>query len=366
MVNEALNEMSGEFGKIYSVMGRASIPPEQLLRALLLQVLFTIRSERQLMEQLNYNLLFRWFVGLNADDQVWVPTTFTKNRDRFLNGEIASAFFDRVLAQARTANLLSEEHFTVDGTLIEAWASQKSFQPKENKDDDSDGQGPKPVKDLGEGGKNPSVDFHGEKRSNETHASVTDPDARLARKNAGSAAVLAYCGNVAMENRNGLVVDSVVFTATGTAECTAAAHMMAKIALAAEQQEIAGCVGVPKNVRKPLRITLGADKKYDTQAFVAILRDALGITPHIARNTKRNGGSALEESVTQDEEYQTSQRKRKLVEEIFGWTKTVGVIRKVKHRGLALVDWIFKFNAAAYNLVRMGKLLARAKAPIPV
>lgn len=362
MANLALSEMSPLFEKVYSLTGRPSIPPEQLLRALLLQVLFTIRSERQIMEQLTYNFMFRWFVGLGASDPVWTPTTFTKNRDRFLDGEIAAVFFDRVLAQARAANLISEEHFSVDGTLIEAWASQKSFQPKQPQDGDSDGQGPKAVKDLGEGGKNPSVDFHGEKRSNETHASVTDPDARLARKNAGSAAVLAYSGNAVMENRSGLVVDTLVLTATGTAECDAAGEMMAKIALASEEREIAGCAGVPKKDRCPPCLTVGADKKYDTKEFIHIIRDVLGIAPHIARNVKRNGGSALDESVTQDEGYQISLRKRKLIEEIFGWAKTVGLIRKVKHRGLGLVNWILRFNAAAYNLVRMVKLFARAKA----
>lgn len=354
MANRALHEMSPMFATMYSLIGRPSIPPEQIMRALLLQILYTIRSERQLMEQMNYNLLFRWFVGLDVDDPVWDVTVFTKNRDRFLNGEVAKEFAVRIVAQAREANLLSEDHFTVDGTLIEAWASHKSFQPKKN---DKDGDPPQ-VSDLGEGGKNPSVDFHGEQRSNATHASVTDPDARLARKNAGSAAILAHCGNALMENRNGLVIDTLVLPATGTAEYEAAAHMIGKIALA-RAREVDGRTVFAET------ITLGADKKYDTADMVAIL-EAFEIAPHIARNVKRKGGSAVDEALAQSDDFAISQRKRKLVEEIFGWCKVVGTARKTKMRGTALVGWMFTLNGAVYNLVRMVKLLAAQRVATPL
>jgi transposase len=328
MVDEVLRALSPDFSGLYSTFGRPSIPPEKLLRALLLQVLYTVRSERMLMEQLEYNLLFRWFVGLNMDEAVWVPTVFTKNRDRLLEGDVAEKFFQLVLTQARVADLLSDEHFSVDGTLIEAWASHKSFQRKD--------QPTPPPDDPG----NPTVNFHGEKRSNDTHESTTDPDARLARKSGGHEAKLAYCGNVMIENRNGLVVDTELLQCNGTAERDAAMMM-------AERVE-----GVE-------RITLAADKGYDTKDFVSEMR-GMNVTPHVSQNTKRAGGSAIDGRTTRHEGYQVSQRKRKRIEEVFGWIKTVGTLRKTRHRGLETVRWVFTFTATAYNLVRMRNLMSPA------
>jgi len=325
MVNAALARLSPEFSKLYAKRGRPSIPPERLLRALLLQVLYTVRSERMLMEQLEYNMLFRWFVGLNMDDPIWDPTTFTKNRERFLDGEIAQKFFAAVLEQARAAELLSDEHFTVDGTLIEAWASYKSVKPK-------DGSGP-----PNDPGKNPTIDFKGSKRSNETHASVTDPDARLFKKSEGSQVKLGYLGHAMTENRNGLIVDGMLTLATGTAEREAALEMIGRLPGA-------------------LRITVGLDKGYDAAEFVSDLR-ALNVTPHVAQNdTKRR--SAIDGRTTRHEGYKISQCKRKRVEEVFGWGKVVGLIRKVRVRGLARVAGVFSLALAAYNLTRMRKLLA--------
>jgi transposase len=283
MVDAALRELSGEFARLYPKTGRPSIPPEKLLRALLLQLLYSVRSERQLMEQLDYNLLFRWFVGLTMDDAVWDPTVFTKNRERLLRGDIARAFFERVLAQAQRQHLLSTEHFTVDGTLIEAWAGLKSFKRK--------GAPPTPPDDPG----NPTVNFHGERRSNATHESTTDPEARLARKGNQHEAKLAYQGHVLMENRTGLVVDTCVTQPTGTTERATA------LALAT-------------NLRPGA--TLGADNGYDTREFVATLRH-LGVTPHVAQNTTRRR-SAIDERTTRHAGYAVSQRARKRVEEIFG------------------------------------------------
>jgi transposase len=328
MVDEVLKALSPDFDGLYSAFGRPSIPPEKLLRALLLQVLYTVRSERMLMEQLEYNLLFRWFVGLNMDEAVWVPTVFTKNRDRLLEGDVAEKFFQLVLTQARVAELLSDEHFSVDGTLIEAWASHKSFQRKD--------QAAPPPDDPG----NPTVDFHGEKRSNDTHESTTDRDARLARKSGGHEAKLAYCGNVMIENRNGLVVDTELLQCNGTAERDAAMMM-------AERVE-----GIE-------RITLAADKGYDTKDFVSEMR-GMNVTPHVSQNTKRPGGSAIDGRTTRHEGYQVSQRKRKRIEEVFGWIKTVGTLRKTRHRGLETVRWVFTFTATAYNLVRMRNLMSSA------
>jgi transposase len=314
---------------MYASTGRPSIPPEKLLRALLLQVLYTVRSERLLMEELEYNLLFRWFVGLNMDDRVWVPTVFSKNRERLLDGDIAERFFGGVLKQAREANLLSDEHFSVDGTLIEAWASQKSFQRK-------DGGEPPPPDDSG----NPTVNFHGEKRSNDTHQSKTDPDARLARKSGGHEAKLAYTGNVLIENRNGLVVDTELLQSSGTTERDAAMRMAVRI-------------------DGDKRVTLAADKGYDTKEFVEEMRH-MNVTPHVSQNIRRSGGSAIDGRTTRHPGYQISQRKRKRIEEVFGWLKTVGALRKTRHRGLFKVGWIFTFAAAAYNLVRMRNLLTPA------
>jgi transposase len=324
MTDDALGGLSPLFDRLYAKNGRPSIPPERLLRALLLQVLYSVRSERMLMEQMDYNLLFRWFVGMTMDEPVWDPTTFTKNRDRLLEGEVAQAFFQQVLSQANAKRLTSDEHFTVDGSLIEAWAGHKSFKPIEGKDEP-------PPDDPG----NPTVDFKGQKRSNQTHRSTTDPDARLYRKSDASPAELAYLGHVLMENRNGLVVDTRLTQATGKAEREAALEML---------------VGVAKK-----GVTLGADKGYDVQDFVAGVQ-ALRVAPHIARHTKKRR-SAVPEHVARDPGYEVSQRKRKLVEESFGWMKAVGLLRQVKHRGLAKVGWVFTFTAAAYNLVRMRRLL---------
>jgi transposase len=328
MVNQALAELSPRFEELYSRVGRPSIAPEKLLRALLLQVLYTIRSERLLMEQLDYNLLFRWFVGLGMDDPVWVPTVFTKNRDRLLEGEVAEAFFALVLEQARKKRLLSSEHFTVDGTLIEAWAGQKSFRRKE-------AGPPEPPDDPG----NPTVNFHGEKRSNETHQSTTDPESRLYRKGRGQESKLAYLGHVLMENRNGLVVDTRVTPANGRAEREAALEMLG-------------------SMEGRRRRTVGADKGYDTRDFVAQARD-LAVTPHVAQNTSRRK-SAIDGRTTHPSGYSISQKVRKRVEEIFGWLKTVGLMRKTRHKGVDRVGWMFTFATAVYNLVRMRNLLAEA------
>jgi transposase len=325
MTNRALDSLDRKFRKRYSRTGRPSVPPEQLLRALLLQVLYSIRSERMLMEQLEYNLLFRWFVGLEMDDRVWDVTVFTKNRDRLLDGEIAEAFFEAVLVQARSSGLLSDEHFTVDGTLIEAWAGQKSFRPKDEDGGSSSG-----------GARRTERDFHGERRKNDTHASTTDPDARLLRKGKGKEAKLCFLGHVITENRNGLVVATETTLATGTAERDASVKMMERVA------------------RAP-RSTLGGDKNYDTQEHVKALR-ALGVTPHVAQNN-RNRRSAIDSRTTTHAGYEISQRKRKCVEQVFGWGKTVGPIRKAKHRGVPRVGWMFTFTQAAYNLVRMRPLL---------
>ena len=326
MTDIALKELSSVFNGMYVAFGRPSIAPEKLLRALLLQVLYTIRSERMLMEQLEYNLLFRWFVGLNMDEPVWVPTVFSKNRDRLMEADVAQRFFTRILAQAQAANLTSDEHFSVDGTLIEAWASQKSFQRK-------DGPEPPPPDDPG----NPTINFRGEKRSNDTHESTTDPEARLARKSGGHESKLAYCGNVMMENRHGLVVDTELVQPGGKAEREAATQM-------AERIDGTG------------RVTLAADKAHDTKDFVAGMRD-LNVTPHVSQNENRTGGSAIDRRTTRHAGYQVSQRKRKRIEEVFGWMKTVGMLRKTRHRGIFKVGWVFTFTAAAYNLVRMRNLL---------
>jgi transposase len=326
MTDEVLQGLSAKFNELYSDTGRPSIAPEKLLRALLLQILYTVRSERLLMEQLQYNLLFRWFVGLNMDEPVWVATVFTKNRDRLLEGEIASLFFVSVVAQARAADLLSDEHFSVDGTLIEAWASQKSFQRKEQSEKP-------PPDDPG----NPTVDFHGERRRNETHESTTDADARLARKSGGHESKLAYCGNVLIENRNGLVVDAELLQSNGTAERDAALLMVERI-------------------EGGKRVTVAADKGYDAQEFVREIR-GMNVTPHVAQNDKRRGGSALDGRTTRHAGYKVSQVKRKRIEEVFGWLKTVGMLRKTRHRGVHKVGWVFTFAAAAYNLVRMRNLV---------
>jgi transposase len=325
MTDRVLAKLSRKFTRMYSDIGRPSIAPEKLLRTLLLQVLYTIRSERMLMEQLEYNLLFRWFVGLNIDDPVWDATVFSKNRDRLLAADVAALFFQAVLEEAKARDLISDEHFTVDGTLLDAWASLKSFKKV---GDDSP-----PPDDPG----NPTVNFHGESRSNATHASTTDPDAKLARKGHGKEAKLSYCGSVLMENRNGLAVDAKVELATGTAEREAGFAMAGQI---------------PGDGR----VTLGGDKNYDTAGFVDDLR-ALNVTPHVAQNNTHRR-SAIDKRTTRHPGYLISQKKRKRVEEIFGWLKTVGGLRKLRHRGLERVEWMFTFAVSAYNLVRLRNLAA--------
>jgi len=323
LVDAVLQALGPQFHQLYSWTGRPSIPPEKLLRALLLQILYSVRSERLLMEQLDYNLLFRWFVGLNLDDPIWDVTVFTKNRDRLLAGAIAQAFFDQVLAQARQEDLLSDEHFSVDGTLIEAWASLKSFKPK--------GEVPTPPPD--DPG-NPTVDFRGERRRNATHASTTDPEARLYRKGPGHEAKLAYLGHILMDNRHGLAVCTRVTPATGTAE-----------------REVA--LGMATRLPGRHRVTLGGDKAYDTQEVVRLLRTCR-ITPHVARHTAR--ATAIDRRTTRHPGYAVSQVRRKRVEEIFGWLKTVALFRKTRHRGVARVGWLFTLATAAYNLVRIRNL----------
>jgi len=327
LTDRIFTRLSPRFDRLYPKWGRPSIPPEKLLRALLLQGLYTIRSERLLIEQLDYNLLFRWFVGLGMDDPVWDATTFTKNRERLLDGDIAEAFFQEVLVEARAAHLLSDDHFTVDGTLLEAWASQKSFRRRDTP--------PPPPDDPG----NPTVNFRGEARTNDTHQSTTDPDARLFKKTGGSEAKLAYLGHLLTENQHGLIVDALVTPATGTAERDAGLAMLADL---------------PDRGRA----TVGGDKNYDTRNFVGTCR-ALKVTPHVAQypdTTHRH--SAIDGRTTRHAGYAVSQRKRKLVEQAFGWMKTIGLMRKLRHRGGALVNWIFTFAAATYNLVRLRRLLA--------
>ena len=323
MTDAALERLSPQFDTMYAEMGRPSIPPEHLLRAVLLQYLHSIRSERMLIEQLDYNLLFRWFVGLGLDETIWDHSTFSKNRERLLRGDVATAFFDAVLAEARAHRLLSDEHFTVDGTLLEAWASHKSFQPKEGPTDPPDDRG------------NPTVNFRGQRRTNDTHQSTTDAEARLYKKGVGRPAQLAYLGHALMENRSGLITDTRVTTADGFAERDAALAMAANLPAGA--------------------ITLGGDKGYDAADFVAALRD-MGVTPHVAQNTAHRR-SAIDARTTRHPGYAISQRKRKRVEEAFGWLKTIALLRKLRHRGRAKAEWIFRLAAAAYNLVRIRNLV---------
>jgi transposase len=325
IVDRALESLSPQFAKLYSLTGRPSIPPEKLLRALLLQAFYTVRSERQLMEQLEYNLLFRWFVGLSMDAPVWDPSVFAKNRERLIDGDLAREFMAAVLNQAQVRALLSREHFSVDGTLIEAWASMKSFRPK-------DGSGAPPT----DGGRNAERDFHGEKRTNETHASTTDPDARLYRKSPGQGAKLCHMGHLTMENRHGLIVETELTPATGWGERAAAEAMI-------------------EDVPRGSRATLAADKAYDTAAFVATLR-AQGVVPHVAQNLSGRR-SAIDGRTTRHVGYALSQRARKRIEEAFGWIKTIGGLRKTRHRGRDKVRWAFTLSAAAYNLIRLPKLL---------
>jgi transposase len=330
LTDTALAALSGDFAALYSGLGRPSIAPEMLLRAMLLQAFYSVRSERQLMERLEFDLLFRWFVGLGIDDPVWDHSTFSKNRDRLLEGEIAAKFLSSVLAQPRVKRLLSSEHFSVDGTLIEAWASMKSFKLKEPPD-----AGRTPG-----GGRNASADFRGEKRSNQTHRSTTDPDARLYRKGPGMEAKLCFIGHGLMENRSGLIVDARLTRVSGHAERLAALDMIEGFA------------------DRPRAITLGADKGYDAADFVEELR-TINVRPHVARNTSGRR-SAIDRRTTRHPSYAKSQRVRKRIEEAFGWIKTVAGLRKTKLRGRPKVDWSFTFAAAAYNLVRAPKLIAVA------
>ena len=320
-VNTILGDLSPKFAKLYAKHGRPSIAPEKLLRALLLQALFSIRSEPLLLEQLRYNLLFRWFVGLGMDDPIWDVSTFSKNRKRFMNGEISEQFFAAVVEVAREANLVSDEHFTIDGTLLEAWASHKSFRPKDG------GEPPS-------GGRNPDADFHGTKRRNDTHESTTDPEARLYRKSSTTPAVLGYLAHALMENRNGLIIGELTTQANGTAEREATLALVD--ALGARD-----------------RITIGFDKGYDAKGFAQALR-ARNVTPHIAQMTSRR--SSIDARTTRHEGYELSQRKRKRVEEIFGWGKVVGNVRKLHFRGQRLAAESARWTWTAFNLVRMRNL----------
>ena len=326
LVREVLNELSHSFGRLYSQEGRPSIPPEQLLSALLLQVFYSIRSERQLMEQLNYNLLFRWFVGLSPDDPVWVATVFTKNRERLQQGDVFQKFMSKLLEHEKVKPLLSDEHFSVDGTLIEAWASHKSFKPKNGKDGD-DGS-----------------DFHGQTRKNDTHQSTSDPQAKIYRKATGREARLSYMGHALMENRNGLAVGGCVSEANGTAERRASEALLKR-----------------QIKRSRRRITVGEDKAYDTRDHIAALRK-MKVTPHVAQNdsetkTGKRRKSAIDERTTRHASYWMSQSRRAMSECIFGWGKQHGTMRKTKHRGIARVAADFMLNLIAYDLIRVPKLM---------
>jgi transposase len=325
IVSEALAALSPTFARLYAAVGRPSIPPEQLLRALLLQAFYSIRSERQLMERLDFDLLFRWFVGLGVDDPVWDHSTFSKNRDRLLEGDVAAEFLATLLDRPRVRRLLSSEHFSVDGSLIQAWASMKSFRPK-------DGDGTPPT----DGGRNPSRDFRGERRSNATHGSTTDPDALLYRKGPGMEARLCFVGHVLMENRSGLVVDAELTRASGHAERLAALAMLDRLPTAGPA-------------------TPGTDRGFDARDFVMELRERR-VTPHIAQNT--NGRrSAIDGRATRHDGYAQSQRARKRIEEAFGWLKTIAGQARTRLRGLERVRWSFTLAAAAYNLIRLPKLI---------
>jgi len=329
IVKEALSALEGDFAALYAPIGRPSIAPEKLLRAMLLQAFYSIRSERQLMERLEYDLLFRWFVGIGVDDEAWDHSTFSKNRDRLLKGDIAAKFLAAVLAQPPVKKLLSSEHFSVDGTLIEAWASMKSFKPRGGSDEPPHA-----------GGRNQEADFHGEKRSNQTHVSTTDPDARLYRKGPGKEAKLSFIGHGLMENRSSLLVDACLTPADGHAERVAALAM------------------IEPRADRPQPITLGGDKNFDVEDFVNELR-SMNVTPHVAQNTSTRR-SAIDRRTTRHGGYSVSQRIRKRIEEAFAWIKTIAGQEKTKFRGVDRVGWAFTFAAAAYNLVRLPKLLAEA------
>jgi transposase len=322
MADQALASLSGEFERMYSHTGRPSVPPEVLLKSLLLQILFSIRSNRLLVEQLGYNILYRWFLGLSLEEGIWDHSTFSQNQERLIGTDIAGQFLQRIIAQAQEARLLSKDHFSVDGTLIEAWASIKSFQRRDGEP-------------RNRAGRNDEVDFHGQNRTNDTHASTTDPESRLYRKGKGKESKLSYMGHTLMENRNGLVLDARVTQATGTAERDAAADMI-------------------QNIPGTRRVTVGADKGYDTEGFVATLR-GMSATPHVAQNDT-NRRSAIDGRTTRHPGYEISGKARKRIEEIFGWVKTIGTLRKARYRGTEKVSWYFTLAVAAYNLVRMRNL----------
>jgi len=328
LADGALATLSPTFDKMYSRMGRPSIPPEQLLKASLLMALFSVRSERQFCEQLDYNLLFRWFLDMGMEEASFDHSTFSLNRERLLEHDVAKQFFAAIVTQAKKAGLVSSEHFSVDGTLIEAWASLKSFRPK-----DEDKNERPPPDDKG----NPTVDFHGEKRSNETHESTTDPEAKLARKGNGKEAKLAFCANGLIENRNGLLVGLNVMLATGTAERDAAIRLL------------------HDNVPGKRRVTVGGDKGYDTKDFIKDC-ELLNVTPHVAQNITERRGSAINGRTTRHAGYEVSQRKRKLIEEVWGWMKTVGGFRKTRFVGRLRTELAAYLVGAAYNLVRIAKL----------
>ncbi len=326
LVNDALASMEREFAALYAGVGRPSIAPEKLLRAMLLQAFYSVRSERLLMERLEFDLLFRWFVGIGVDEPAWDHSTFSKNRDRLLDGAVAARFLSTLMAQPRVKRLLSTDHFSVDGTLVQAWASTKSFKPVDGPDD------PTPPS----GGRNAETNFRGETRSNATHASTTDPDAKLYRKGPGMEARLAFLGHALMENRNGLLVDACLTPAGGHAERLAALAM------------------IERRADRPAAVTLGADKGYDAADFVNELR-SMNVRPHIARNTTRR--SAIDGRTTRHAGYVASQRIRKRIEEAFGWMKSIGGMRRPMLRGTDRVGWAFTFAAAAYNLIRLPKLI---------
>jgi transposase len=327
IVSEALAQMDRKLERLYSSTGRPSIAPERLIRALMLQVLYTIRSERLLVEQLEYNLLFRWFVGLSVDEPVWDHSTFSKNRDRFLEADIARELFETIIEQARMTGLLSDEHFSVDGTLIQAWASHRSFRPK----DDSDGP-------PSGAGRNAPRDYRGEQRSNDTHVSTTDPEAKLYKKGPRMTAKLCYIGHAVSENRHGLVVDARVTEANGTAERSAALEML-------------------KEQSSSVHRTVGADKAYDTGDFIRKARE-LDVTPHVAQNIERRGGSAIDARTTRHTGYRLSIKARKMIEEAFGWGKDIGLLRRPKLRGRSKIEFAALLTFTGYNLVRMRNLLA--------
>lgn len=324
MVDKALEKLSPGFCQMYSHTGRPSIPPEQLLKAMLLQVLYSVPSNVKLVEQIHFSILFRWFLGLGIDEQIWDHSSFSKNQERLIETDVAAQFLSEILDQAKSKRLLSKDHFSVDGTLIQAWASIKSFRPTD------DNQEP-PV------GKNPTRDFRGEKLVNQTHASTTDPEARLYRKSSTHEARMTFAAHVLTENRNGLVVVSSVTEADGHAERDAAAEMLGNVAAGKR------------------RITVAADKNYDTNGFVTKAR-SMKVTPHVAQNVNRKGGSAIDGRTTRHSGYAISQRFRKRIEEVFGWLKTTGQFRQTRYRGVRKINWYFTLAVTAYNLVRMRNL----------